>query len=96
MYWLLKNDLLRSIFYNLVSAAFCLLFATLTFKFDFKQPVFSFLGKHIFSIYILQRIPMILFSKFINNSFLLFILCLCSTLLLAVIFDFGVKKVLKK
>lgn len=96
MYWLLKNDLLRSIFYNLVSAAFCLLFATLTFKFDFNQPLFSFLGKHIFSIYILQRIPMILFSKFINNSFLLFILCLCITLILAVIFDLGVKKIFKK
>lgn len=96
MYWLLKNELLRSIFYNFVSVAFCLIFATLSFKLYFTQPVFSFFGKHIFSIYILQRIQMILFSKFINNSFLLFVMCLVVTLILSIVFDFGVKRVLKK
>lgn len=49
--------------YNIVSIFFCLTIVLVTYKFKFKNKVLSFLGKHSFDIYILQRIPMIFLSK---------------------------------
>lgn len=96
MYWLLKNDFVRVVFYNLVSVLFCILFVTLTFKFSLKNSVFTFLGNHAFSIYILQRLPMILVSRFVYNDFLFLMISIVATLFLALSFDCLCKKVLRK
>lgn len=63
-----------TITYNFVSIMFCFVIVLVTYKFRFKNKVLSFLGKHSFDIYILQRIPMIFLSKtIITNSIVCFI-----------------------
>jgi len=72
-----------TITYNIVSILFCFIIVIITYKIRLKNRVLSFLGKHSFDIYILQRIPMIFLSKtvlvdsivcFIVVSFILTIL----------------------
>lgn len=52
------------------------------------------LGRHVFSVYILQHIPMTVFERLglINNNLNYFILCFAVTLLMAVAFDAVMKK----
>lgn len=52
--------------HNIVSIIFCFILVLFTYKFQIKNKVLSFLGKHSFNIYIMQRIPMI----FLANTFL--------------------------
>ena len=52
-----------TITFNFVSILFCFIITLITYKFRFKNKILSFLGKHSFDIYILQRIPMIFLSK---------------------------------
>lgn len=59
------------------------------------SPLLEFFGRHIFSIYILQRIPMILLSDLKWTSKLPHVclaIALVSTCLMAVLFDLGKKK----
>lgn len=96
MYWFFKNNFIRTVLYNLVSVSFCILFVTFTFTFYIDNALFAFLGSYVFGIYIFQRFPMILFSGFIHNDFLFFMISIITTIFLAVIFDFCFKRVLKK
>ena len=57
-----------------------------------KNPILQFLGRHIFSIYIMQMIPMIVFKIFVLDShpYGFALISIPSAILLAIIFDKGV------
>ena len=68
----------------------------ITMKLQFNNGFLQFLGTHLFSLYILQRLPMrILKEVFSYNShpYVYFILSFSATVILALIFDFAMKKV---
>lgn len=63
------------------------LLVMLSMKCRLKSKVLSFLGNHVFDVYIMQRIPMKLCKLYLSgNWFVCFWLCAVSTLLLAVLF----------
>ena len=60
----------------------------ITMKFGIHNKILNFCGKHLFSIYILQRLPMIVFSKLgIDNKYIFVILSFAATILLCIGFD---------
>lgn len=73
--------------YCVMACVFCLIVVLFTVKFKVQNPVLSFFSKHIFSIYILQRIPYIFFSNIIVNKYLFFIVSFIVTIILSVLFD---------
>ena len=69
---------------------FMALIVLFTMKVKIGNAVLSFFGSHVFSIYILQRIPMIIFSKLgldSYNKYLFVVLCFIITVIMAVAFD---------
>ena len=54
---------------GLVSCTFCLILITLSMKLKIGNPVLAWLGAHAFSIYILQRLPMMIFSYWGINQY---------------------------
>lgn len=84
--------------YELMGVFFCLLIVFLSHKIYNANPVLKFLGIHTFSIYMLQRIPMII-GEYIglnNNLPLFFLFTLLVTLFIACSFDFIVNKLERK
>ncbi len=81
--------------YSIWASAFAILIVLLAMKVKINNPLLTFFGEHVFSIYILQRIPMILFEHFEVNAkpILLFIAAFAITLLMALVFDVLMKKV---
>ena len=76
--------------YNLFALAIAFFFVLLAEKLSFGNPVLLWLGKHTFPVYILQRIPYILFREWGLLTFnlpLYFIACVGCTLLLAFLFN---------
>lgn len=75
--------------YELMAILFCMIIVTLNKKIEIHNPILNFFGQHIFSIYILQRIPMIIGKKVgMNQNFILyFIFCFVITLIISYIFD---------
>lgn len=63
-------------------------------KVNIKSSVLDWFGKHIFSFFILQRIPMIILSNtgYIKNGYLFIIISFFGTVFLAVIFDAAMEK----
>lgn len=84
-----------SILFNLL---FSLLIVIITMKLSIKNKIFSWCGNHLFELYILQRIPMIIFSqtKIINNIYLYFVICLIITTLIVLIFKKITDKIISK
>ncbi len=80
--YLLKRSV---VVYSVVACLFVLLFTALTAKVKIDNGILRWLGKHAFSIYILQRLPMILLRHWgLSGNILLFsALSLVATLLLA-------------
>lgn len=76
------------------ASAFMLIVVLASMKIKIGNPALSMLGKHVFSVYILQRIPMTIFKRLglINNNLNYFILCFAATLLMAIVFDALMKK----
>ena len=77
-------------FYILHAMIFTLLINHLSMMVHLDNPVLKWLGSHIFSIYILQRIPMIIgdhISLIHANMFVYFFFTLCITIVLAEGFD---------
>lgn len=77
-------------FYSLWAIAFTVLMLLITMKVSFFNPILSFFGRHVFSIYILQRLPMYLFDKLgysQSHKYMFVICCIAVTIVLAVIFD---------
>ena len=81
---------------NLVFAAAVVVF---TMHITLKNKVLIWCGENLFEIYILQRIPMIVFKELgigELNVYLYFVLCILVTLLLSLVFSFTVNKIWKK
>ena len=76
-------------FYTLWGACFILLLVLLTMKLNIGNTILGWFGSHVFSIYILQRIPMIVLRHFgLNaNRYSFITLSFLATLVLAVLFD---------
>lgn len=76
--------------YNIWAISFCGIFVLLSMKIQIYNNMLAFLGSHVFSIYILQRIPMLLLSSlfdFSGHRYMFFFLVVSCTLLFAVAFD---------
>ena len=77
---------------------FSILIVIISYRFKIDNYILIWLGRHLFSIYIMQRIPMILFSylRFDNNFVLFyFLFSLISTLLIVKPFELMLNKVWK-
>lgn len=81
--------------YQLHGIVFCLIITLLSMKLVIKSKILEFFGNHVFSIYMLQRIPMII-GKEIGldklNIYLYFAFSFILTIALACSFDFLMKK----
>lgn len=76
--------------YELYTISFTLLVVLITMKISFGNKVLLWLGNHVFSVYILQRIPMTVFQRvdvISSNYYVYFTLCFVVTVILAELFD---------
>lgn len=75
--------------YNICGCAFVLFITCFTMRIKVVNPILEWLGKHSFSIYIIQRLPMIILSHFgINDRRYLFaVLSIVCALMLAGVFQ---------
>ena len=76
--------------YTLWAMSFIVLVLLATMKIKIGNPVLEWFGKHIFSVYILQRIPMIILDHFgfvDDHRYMCLILVLIITALLVVVFE---------
>jgi len=82
------------VWYTLWSALFMALLVLLTMKIKIGNRVLQWFGSHVFSIYILQRIPMMVLRKLglTDQRYLFIILSFLITLALAVLFDAALQK----
>lgn len=77
-------------FYSMWAILFMALIVLVTMKIRIGNKVLSFFGSHVFSIYILQRLPMIFFSSMglaARNKYVFVVVCFIATVILAVLFD---------
>lgn len=76
--------------YGICAVLFSLTIVAFTFWVKLDNPVLQWVGKHCFSIYILQRIPMIVFSQFglQNNEFVF----TTAVIIIALLFAWGFSK----
>lgn len=78
------------VFYEIWMLTFALVIVLVTMKVSFGNKVLEWLGNHVFSIYIFQRIPMIFFediSAVSGNRYLYFAVCFIITLVISGLFD---------
>ncbi len=78
------------VFYEIWTLAFALLVVLLTMKAHFGNKVLEWLGNRVFSVYILQRMPMIIFKDIpavFGNRYIYFAVCFAITVVLAELFD---------
>lgn len=81
--------------YSFTAIAFTVVLILFTFKVQFKNKVIQYLGKHVFEIFILQRIPMIALKPLyilwgggqLYSSIVYFFVCLVITFFLVHIFS---------
>ena len=82
--------------YELWILSFVMIVTLVTMKISFNNSILQWLGKNLFGLYILQRIPMIVF-KFYNidkiNIYLYFTLSFITTIIIAAIFNNLTKKI---
>lgn len=74
--------------YEVFVLAGIVLLLAISLKVRFGNPILSFLGKYVFEIYILQRIPMIVLKNLIPDKYVYFIACFAATIPLALLFRF--------
>lgn len=84
--------------YTLWSFAFTLFIVLLTMKLRIKSFVYKWLGEHIFTVYMLQRVPMMIFQQIglDKYKYLFVILSLIASVALAILFDAFFKKLWSK
>ncbi len=82
---------------NVNSCFFVLLVILFMTQFEIRSNVLYFLGRHAFSIYILQRLPMIIISHYITptgiGNYVFVAACLLLTICMAVLFDMILEKI---
>ena len=81
------------IFYPISACLFCLIIVMLTMKIKIRNPILAFFGKHVFSIYMLQRLWYIPLSKLNMNCYLFFLISISLTIISAMLFDCLMKKI---
>ena len=77
--------------YSIWAITFTLMVVLLTMKISFCNPVLSWFGNHVFSIYILQRIPMMILQYrglAASHKYIFLIMAIISTIFLAMVFDY--------
>lgn len=85
--------------YTLYAMAFTLVVVLFTMKISFQSKLMQWFGEHVFSVYILQRIPMIILSKMglgATNKYMFLVLSILFTIVIAMIFDYFVGKLNKR
>ena len=82
-------------FFVIFAVAFTLLVVLITMKINISNSILEYFGKHIFSIYMLQRIPMIIFTEIgLNRHPYQFVVAsFVSTLFISAAFDFVTDKI---
>ncbi len=76
--------------YEICMFSFTLAFVLLTMRISFNNKILRWFGEHLFSVYILQRIPMIVFDKLglsEYNIYIYFVVCFALTAAMAYLFD---------
>ena len=84
--------------YTVWAAAFTMLTVVLTMKISIQNSALSWLGSHVFSIYILQRIPMTLLSGLglaQSHKYTFLIVSVAATIVMAAVFDHYTAKLTK-
>lgn len=77
--------------YSLWAIFFTLALVVFTMKFSFKSTILEWFGKHIFSVYILQRIPMMILHNLaisLSHKYFFIIVSFLVTVFIAQIFDY--------
>lgn len=84
--------------YTVWALAFIAMVVCITMKVEINSWLLQWLGGHVFSIYILQRIPMIIMKQlgFEKHRYFFMIMALAATLFLAVVFDALIGRLDKK
>ncbi|MBQ7373244.1 MAG: acyltransferase [Clostridia bacterium] len=82
--------------YCFMSLAFVSIVVLFTMKIKVGNKVLEFLGTHVFSVYILQRLMYIIFNDISDNLYLFFFISVASTLIVSICFDFLMNKLLNK
>lgn len=73
--------------YEIFMIVFCAAVVLFTLKFNFKSPILSFFGKHLFEVYIFMRVPMIILEHFGVDNILVFApVSFVVTILLSIVF----------
>jgi len=96
VYYLVHKNFLQSIwYYELWACMFMMLLLLFSMKISINNGILQFFGNHVFSIYILQRLPMDFINAHYNVPKIPYIFLVTSfvvTLIIALIFDFAMKK----
>lgn len=79
----------HGVFFVLYAISFSMLTAIITMKLTFNNKFLAFVGEHVFSIYILQRLVFRFFQNvgLDKSPYLFFVISLIFTILLAVVYD---------
>lgn len=86
-------------YYTVWALIFTSIVVCLSMKVTFDNQIIKWFGQHIFSIYILQRIPMLFFSRIglaAKEKYMYIVLCIVFTILFAMIFDYFMDKLDRK
>ena len=73
--------------YCVMACVFALIVVLLSIKIKIQNPILTFFSKHIFSIYILQRIPYMFFQRYNINRYLFLVISIVVTVIISVLFD---------
>lgn len=82
-----------SLIYIIVALFFSMVVTLITMKIDISNKVLEFFGRHLFSIYILQRIPFLILDNKIENYYLFFVCSFSITILVSVFYDYFFGKI---
>ena len=75
--------------YSLWAISFIMIIVMFTMKFSIHNKILEWFGSHVFSFYILQRIPMIILAKigFNKYGYIYLVVCFVITVIISEIFD---------
>lgn len=75
--------------YSIWAIAFTIMVVVFTMKISFCNSVLVWFGSHVFSIYILQRIPMMILQNIMaNHKYMYLVVSMISTIFIAMVFDY--------
>lgn len=91
-----RLNLINALVDILLMISFSILVVLLSRKISLHNKILKWMGDHLFEIYILQRIPMILLNKLFNNIYIYIIASFTITILLAIVFRYVTDKIVQK